>query len=237
MEDRKLLDECREMLLDIAPELRERPLYLKPAAFFDSLPMNTDCYGWANSRSSTDYTMRDLFGEEWQGPGAIIALDLPMIRDHQGHMGDEFVTQYIRSVAIHEAAHVVPPPIAMRDSPDTPGLRAAQMRMHEIRRDAPDVEPGERFDAHDWRFTRRACHLYYRAVLKGYDCTSWHLVGGEEWRTTLMYYVFSLLGEVGRLQDADFRTIEDENEPPQAFLDIWQGDLDRYRKYFQGKDA
>ena len=75
MLDRKLLDDCRRLAFDIAPELKENPLYVSEASLFEGLPiLQGNCLGWAYRYAFSDLNYRSRLMEtgHWEGPGPVI---------------------------------------------------------------------------------------------------------------------------------------------------------------------
>jgi hypothetical protein len=166
MDTPDILARCRELAFRVAPELRERPLYVIDGATSLAAGLSmAGCAGWAQG-SWMPLPLRDVLGDVYRGAGPIIALDVEVIAAAAEGDDPERCTS---AVMVHELAHILPR--ADVPEPNDSGFQRladdvfAKMSNQWFER--PDVED---LDAmHDLAFIRRACHLTWRAVEAGYD--------------------------------------------------------------------
>jgi hypothetical protein len=227
MIEQSLLDTGRQLLLTIAPELRQRPLYVVNIRDFDGLPGRRDCLGWALDRSITEWNYAEKLGNRWQGPGPVIALDGRAIAE-EARPGQ--FERCVQNVLIHEAAHVLPPPQPMQDLSESPSLKAFQRAMLEHKANMPEPEPGSPRDPHDWKFARRCCHLFVRACAADYDIPVYRLLGSNLWQSGAEHYLPYVLPEAIRMRDQPFSVIDSEL-PPAGLMELWRADLCRYHQF------
>ncbi len=77
----QLLAECKEMVVQMPGELRQRPMYVESAERFADLPIATSkcaAYGWAINRRTLDRALVDRL-PNFSEAGPVIALDLAAI--------------------------------------------------------------------------------------------------------------------------------------------------------------
>jgi hypothetical protein len=223
----KLPDDCKQMAVRIASELTRRPLYIRDARDFDGLPSNGPCLGWAHDSATTVWPLAHAVGGDWQGPGPIIAIDLAAIANNALPNAFE---QHVRSVVIHEIAHVLPPPTPLADFPHSHGLAARQLELLEAAAQKPEPEPNAD-PFHNLSFIRRCCHLYYRAVVLGYGVMPHAMFVSEPWLSRLEIYFAHAIGECARMREATFHEIE-SLPIPAALSDQWHRDLRFYEQNF-----
>jgi hypothetical protein len=107
-------------------------------------------------------------------------------------------------------------------------------RMREsIEKGQADIGPEDA--AHGWQFIRRTTHLFYRAIVAGYDVTPDRLYGPNLWLSRSEIYLVTLLREIVEMAGNTFAAIE-QREPPGDFMKLWQADLNFYSRNFQSKE-
>lgn len=220
----ELLSDCRRLSLDVAPELRDRPLYVVDSATFDGLAINEgdDHLGHA-SRVPTG-AMIERLGDQWQGPGPVVALAVDSIREA---FQPEFFRQCLFAIVIHETAHLVP--IADRDVADRAMVLLVDCEAARVYWELAAQEYNRKASAmigvaidpeHDHRFIRRCCHLFYRASLLDWDVEPGPLLGPACPGGQLAHWISDLLPELHRHRHSPFCEIE-AIEPPPAFRRSW----------------
>jgi hypothetical protein len=162
----------------------------------------------------------------WQGIGNLIVLDGEAIRNESQPGQFE---RCLLNTALHEAGHLtptlpkLPPELVNYDPPAEFQARA----LAKLKVDEPEPEPGTPDDAHDWKFARRCCHLFFRACAAGYNVPLHRLFGWSSWQSPAEHYLPHVLHECIRMQGETFAAIE-ATEPPAGFVELWQADLDYY---------
>ena len=220
-----ILAECRDIILDIAPELRPDPLYVTDEAAL--AVAGGLILGWAcNETESYPRQILEASGE-WQGPGRFISLALNKLETPSA----------VRCVALHEAAHLLPArPVTTTDKPPSPA--AVRWNRGDIRLSlaasnyGPADEPWTDDDCHGWKFIRRALHLHHRATVAGYDVDLHGLCAGVQYGCVWPHYYAEELGdEPARLASLTFDEIE-SFKPPDGFMALWNQDVAKHF-YFQ----
>jgi len=133
-------------------------------------------------------------------------------------------------VLIHEVGHVLPPvkPLAREPVRDEMLDRIQFAMLKSF--NGPDPSPVED-TCHDWRFRRRALHLYVRAAEAGYEIPIQNLFGGSNpYATEAVHYLPYVLSEALRMRDLPFAEIE-ATDTSEGFLLLWQADLDLHSYY------
>lgn len=225
------LTECRELAIEIAPELSQRPLYIVDARRFDGLPTLSGCLGWAQPGHFPDFEQRERI-PGWDGPGPIIALDGDAIQDEYGPRYREGALQ----VMTHELAHVLPVSAVNMATVadgihDTPQMRFAIRQHIEDKLSTPSPEPGSVGDHHGMAFVRRCCHLWARAKFAGVSVPINGIFGPDCAVRATAHAVTELVTEFDQMRSMTFAQIE-ATTPPTDFQAFWTESLDFYNKYF-----
>ncbi len=230
MLDAALLSDAKTLAYEVAPELRDQPLYIVDASVFDGLLSGQcDCLGWAADGVVTHYDFRSCIGDEWRGPGPIICLRSDEIIEEWP--GEHFRVGVL-NVLLHEISHVLPPASLPKndcaDLLDTPKIREWQRNKRVEAESLPSPEPGTPADWHGPQFVRVASHLWARSTLAGWNIPSFNLFGGACWYISQApHFVAALLAEIVTMRTACFGEIV-SRPPPEAFTELWGGCLNLY---------
>lgn len=232
MLDPSLLSHCENVAHTVAPELRDRPLYIVDGSTLTDLAIghhHHDCMGWAHSGIVTNYALRERIGVAWQGPGPIISLLPDAI---QSEWGADFRDGVLNTL-LHELAHVLPPSPDIpqddfADVFDVPTIREWQRKKWTEAQARPDPTPGAADDPHGSQFIRIVTHLWARSTLAGWNISSCNLYGGDCWYLSQPpHFVAALLKEICEMRNAPFAEII-ATDPPADFLALWRGGLDLF---------
>lgn len=232
MFDATLLSHCRNVACTIAPELRS--VHVVPDSIFDGLTVQRNCKGYAVEAEQITFDLAERIPDHTPGE-PVIVLCADAIREESG---DEGFRDAVLGVLLHEAAHLLPRPVAAgRITPvdfshlDCPAVRT---RLDERRAEAiaiPEPSPDAADAVHGWRFLRRVCHLWSRARTAGWDVPSTGLLGDAFWFCSQEpHWIVSLFPELVRLRDATFTTIE-ATEPPAEFMRMWRGAMSTFHRF------
>lgn len=209
-----LLAEMRDLVWYVSPELKAQPLYLCWRSDIPDLPL-TCCLGQAFAGPVMDMNIADALGDQYTKPGPVIMLDRAAI-DAAANPG-AFV-QCLRSVTLHETGHVLPSQPVVEPPefpPDFPKVRDVQLKLMTDVQSAPQPAAGAKNDVHDWRFIRRAIHLWCRAAEGGFGAPLMQLLGYGHYHEQV--YLEILLPEIHAMRFASFDEIE-KTPPPPALL-------------------
>lgn len=211
-----LLREAHDLALEIAPELRQSPLYILPAGDYP-LPQEIDAYAPAGIDAYWQGRLRS--SGEWQGNGHLVVI---------GNQVLDMEREEVLGIVLHECCHLLPHrepmdcPVATREA-----IRAAfdhAVKLSTVDNPAPVVKPWGIWHRDD--FIRRTLHLSYRSE---------HLAGewvplpcfraaGRPFRLSLLSRYRRALGdEPEQLRDKTFSEIE-QTPPPEAFVELWLAD-------------
>lgn len=223
MIDPGLLSEAKALMITLAPELANRPLYVIDDQLLAGTPYAaSDCLGWCINRVVMHRPIIDRLGDAYQGPGVVIAFDEAKMREF---CKPEQFHALLMQTAVHEAAHCFPIPSMVVEPGDTAAVREFQMARMAESLASPDPPAGDEYDPHDWRFIRRTCHLWFRSKLLGLSIPTTGIVKGHIFTSLFEYYLCELLAECVSMKDATIAAIE-ALPPPPEFMRIWQGDVD-----------
>ena len=231
MLDAALLDECRRLAFDVAPELSGSPLHVVSSDVFDGTTIRRDCLGWSLP-TALDFALTDRI-PGWSKPGPVVCLFAAEIRDTYGP--EHFFTGTLATM-LHETAHLVPIPAdTWQDRPaefDCTEVRAllARKTAEGLEKPIPsDLAP----DAHHGiAFVRTVTHLYARSRLAGWDLPHNGLYGGSLFLPQLPHFLAALLPEVVAGLGKPFGEILDQ-DPPAAFTELWNSSIELYNSRFQ----
>ncbi len=180
--DASLLSHCHAIVSRIAPELRG--VHVVPDTVFDGVTMRRNCHGYALEAERLTYDIAERI-PEYKAGSPVVVLCEDAIRKESG---DDYFRDGVLSVLLHEAAHLLPRPVASGriTPPDLAFLDCAPVRerLDEKRAEAialPEPSPDADDAVHGWRFLRRCCHLWSRARLAGWDIPSAGLIGDAFW--------------------------------------------------------
>ena len=213
MIDSDALSAMRKLVLGIAPELRQSPLYIVTPP--PDYPVMT---GIRAFHTPYDFAIRaDLVSRnEWRGKGNIICI-----------CADDIDTEDMLGVILHETAHALPFCEPAVDFEPTPAEAARQSELITAWVTTPDTaELREPWVRHELPFIRRCLHLAYRASRLGVvipwpaiQFAGWHYGLSGAWRYS------RLLGdEPARLSGCSFAEIEQTEAPP-AFCELFNSDV------------
>ncbi len=218
MIDQGLLDECREMAFEVAPELQPNPLYIVDGeTTFDDLPEARGCLGWAFTMTGIEHIPFRERIDAWKGAGPIIALCEGAIRDAYG---DDFDAG-LREMTCHEIGHIVPekPFVEIESLKD---IDPEFVRSHQLTKLAVAATKTQYAQMHDHRFIRRVLHIWYRAILFGWSIPIYRLFGGDtETYCQPPHFLVALMPELVAMKSATFAEIE-AAKPPLAFSELWE---------------
>lgn len=226
MNKNDILAECRKAIFLTAPELC--PVTLLEAADTD-LP-SVCATAW--TLVDADFYVADHLKTrgQWDGKSPLIVFDLAEI-EHEAACYEVSPKLLAVHIALHEAAHLVP----WREVSDA-DLEPSQESIAEYKESFSEWAAGPACDndcpwiGHDWRFIRNLLHLAHRANAAGY---SLHIddvrCGGITYRLSPAWQYAEALGdEPARFMYQPFSNIVAE-EPPAAFLALFDRDVDFYR--------
>jgi|GEM_PF-3270595 len=230
--DASLLSHCHAIVHRIAPELRG--VHIVPDSVFEGLAMPPDCRGFAIESEHLTFDISERLPEH-TSTSPVIVLCPNAIREDSS---DDAFRDGVMSVLLHEAAHLLPRPVAAGriSPPDFSYLdcAAVRARLDERRAKAialPEPSPDAEDAVHGWRFLRRVCHLWSRARLAGWDVPTAGLLGNSFWYCSQeAHWVMSLFSELVRLRNATFCEIE-STEPPKEFMSMWQHALSTFYRF------
>ena len=218
MIDQGLLDECREMAFEVAPELQPNPLYIVDGeTTFDDLPEARGCLAWAFTMTGIEHIPFRERIDAWKGAGPIIALCEGAIRDAYG---DDFDAG-LREMTCHEIGHIVPekPFVEIESLKD---IDPEFVRSHQLSKLATAATKPQYAGMHDHRFIRRVLHVWFRAILFGWHVPCYRLFGPDsETYCQPPHYLAALMGELTSMQGMTFGEIEAAT-PPTGFTELWE---------------
>lgn len=208
-------NDLAEIIVSLAPELAG--VDVADAADFPTIP--TSCYHGFATDTHNPLGDAPLLLLNWE---AIEQDSLP------GRL-----SACLLSVAIHEAAHVLPrrPPLEW----PTAGVIRELLPEFKTHLLAKSLLSPQDFSipcpGHDSTFLRRGLHLHGRAIQAGFDVPLQQFVGpvGNGWLSPEEDYARILCGEVQELRSATFAEIA-AVEPPEEFTKLWQDDLVRFEQ-------
>jgi hypothetical protein len=215
-----IIAECEQLAHRIAPELAEHPLYTLTAPEVPWLKMPEDCRGFALPHGAIG-GIREVLGERWQGPGPAIVLavqERPLM---------------LRTM-LHEVAHVLPSRETFISVNSPPIFMEFQCRVLNDGLAEPAEPPMDAPDNwHDWRFIRRALHLFFRASAIGYhDIPIYDLFRGW-FMSQEPHWLCELLPELQAVPPScRFAEIE-QREPPSGFMALWEHSVSFSLKHYK----
>lgn len=214
----------------LAPvEFAEVPLYVVDAPLLGI----GNTLGFAGA--GLDLVYRDQIGARWNGRGACFALDLEQVQDFAAREEanhEQQRSRFIREaleLALHEFAHVL-----SHDRPFIPEIsQAVAQRMVEEVVTLPNAgQPDDNVPwlGHDARYLRTVAHLEHRASsLLGSQVHAYLLAGPVYGLSKGEAYRAAIADEPAKLAGEPFAEIK-QIRPPQAFLGLWQADLQSWRE-------
>ncbi len=229
-----IIADCRKLAFTIAPDLRERPLYILPHC--GCCPVGGCTVAFTPGHERLDVCTRDrlIAANEWEGPGTTIVFVEDALAEYKP------IRTAVLTVLLHELAHNLP----LVDSEALPADEApTEFERIEYAAAIADWsqkpiftkgKPGWWPD-HDDKFIRRALHLHYRAKVAGEDlplcdllCAGWghSLSNAAQYRDTM-------IGELEVMKNASFAEIE-KLPLPFLFDELFTAD---YAAWKQGKIA
>ncbi|MCE9556750.1 MAG: hypothetical protein K8T91_25655 [Planctomycetes bacterium] len=208
---------ARLRLLDLAPELRQAPLYLITAP--PDYPRG--CYGAFHMRRP-DAAIREalILSGQWEGPGNIIVLG----RDFQG--------EELTGILAHEGAHCLPfCPFDFDDRAPTKAEAEREAEAVAAWASSPPVSGPPWEHSHGLQFVRRVLHLHYRAERSGVSVPlpTLHCAGPHYGLSGLWKYKRALGNEPERFMGATFGEIE-ATAVPSDFQLLFDSDLAAWNK-------
>ena len=224
MIDTALIADCKQFAEDIAPkEFTLRPLYVVDSHRFGTRFLPSDCLGTAIPAAAVLSDFRQRLGSEWCGHGHLIVLFGDTI---EAAYRPEYFRAGLLQTFVHELAHIAHLPVGQRVADPSPITVDADTRRVErayLARCIETTEPAQTSDdcPHGWRFLRRVCHLWYRAVIAGWSIEPHGVLGSAfGFGPQLPHWVCALIPELTAMTQAKFAAIE-ASEPPPGFMSMW----------------
>lgn len=219
-----MINRLHDLALTIAPELRDRPLYvLDTAQLVESeLPVTPDAFGFAIQTHRMLAPIAEII-DGYNGGGQVICIDFAAI---EAAANPGFEEHVLNGVLIHEVAHCVPAkPIGEQTEDQV--VRNFEASMLPAWFSTPQPEPGAEGDFHGPEFIRYCCHLYSRAQAAGFAATIDDVLGYD--LLSLKFYLPLVVGECLTMRDATFAEIQAE-PMPEGLEEFWRSDIEYQNK-------
>ena len=231
MLDAALLDECRRLAFDVAPELSGSPLHVVSSDVFDGTTIRRDCLGWSLP-TALDFALTDRI-PGWSKPGPVVCLFAAEIQEAYG---PEHFRSGTLATMLHETAHLLPRPAdAWQSRPaefDCSEIRAILARKTQEGLEAAEPSDLDPDAHHGERFVRTLTHVWGRSKIAGWDIPHGGLYSGSLFLPQAPHFLAALLPEVVAMLDEPFAEILD-HDPPAAFTELWNSSIAAYNSHFQ----
>lgn len=224
--DDELLNECKNMALRIAPELRQQPLYF--VRRLPEWPVWQGAIAWA--AKFRDVVVEDYLrkSNQWRGNGNVVVFDIEGIE--RAHV-DDGLSGGMLGLVVHEVGHLLPLRKFTDMEAPAPHIveRAAELHHQLASEPLPSGLPPW-CGGHDYQFVRRVIHLSCRAWELGYEFLAAYLAAGEQYgMSPIAHYAYQLRDEPYQMLGASFAEIE-ASPLPDAFMQIWRKDREAWEK-------
>lgn len=218
----------------VAPrDLGDVPLYVVPESALGEFGSgSTNCYGYTTS--SLDLYLRPLLGKRWQGRGPAMVINDALIAGDASDQQDLEIV--LRSVVLHELAHVLDRGELYRDRPDldadvdklTWEFAVVVNAVYEPSvTSTPTRVP---YLGHELGFIRMALHLGWRAEELGFEVSGYLVHGTAQYGLSHhCRYEIALGDEPERLRDLPLREIA-RRPAPKRLYEVWMGDVSYFMK-------
>jgi len=212
------IDSARRLLLKLAPELGQAPLYVTTAP----ADYPRGCYGAFHMRRP-DAAIRKQIVEsgQWEGVGNIIVL----AQDFQG--------EELAGILCHECAHATPYcPFDFEDYEPTEAEAKHEAEVVAAWAMSPPTSGPPWGYSHGLQFVRRCLHLHYRAECSGVSLPlpTLHCAGSNYGLSLLSKYKRALGDEPKRFMGARFGEIE-VTAMPSDFQSLFDSDAAAWHKH------
>lgn len=224
----EMLQRCRAFAEELIPELRGAVFYVLDSDDLHNDPRFTHdaLAGWAVQAPNVSELLPNYLGDNWQGPGPAVFLNLRWLRLH-AYPG--YFEQAVLTVFTHELGHVEFPLWMPRDHSPRVAQALGQLQLAALTHSVSlaNVPTPAADTAHDWKWIRRTIHLYVRAAANGHVFGIDRLLHSGDCQFDARKYVPILLTEALRMKDEPMAAVNDL--PADAWLvDTYNFDVETF---------